>query len=257
MQYLNSNRLFDISSDIVEWDMHSAGISIIQEYKMLTQERIDKLLKLPKDRMNISVGKIGQADSTFARDLDDNFNVVIKEFIKLNNLDIEYDILSIKRDAVFTINKVINTPSIGKFINFVPKNRYHAYVYIKPYEFYFRTDNTIDIKGLCGDKDDRDKILNLHKNGIINFLNEAIKTCEKTNMNRDDINEFCANFVSMYKKKELDFDYYREFNVESRFRYNNMGSEMLLDNIDLSLLNKIDIRHNYLNIILPMINYMC
>jgi hypothetical protein len=208
--------------------------------------------------MNISVGKIGQTDHDFAKALENKFNDVIEQFITQNNLDKEFDILSVKRDAVFTVNKTINYPKIGSFINFIPKHTYHAYLYIKPYEFYFQSDGKIEVKGLCSDEDgQREKILNLHTNGIINLLNETISVCERTNMNRDAINKFCAEIVSLYKKKELDFDYYREFNIESKFRYISVNGIMLLDNITSNLLDKIDIQFNYKNIILPLVNILC
>lgn len=257
MQYLNQNRFFEINSNIVEWDIKSAGISIIQEYKLLPQDKIDKLLSLPKDRRNISIGKIGQSDKDFARILEDKFNEVIDIFIKNNNLDKEYDVLSIKRDAIFTINRQIPNPNIGEFIKFVPKNTYHAYLFLKPYEFYFKSNDDIDVKGLCGDIERRNELLKLHKNGIINFLNEVIKLCERTNMNKRQINKFCSNFVNLYKRKELDFDYYREFNSESMYKYVSMGQTMMVDEIDISLLEKIDITYNYINIILPFINILC
>lgn len=257
MQYLNLNRFFEVNSEIIEWDIKSAGISLIQEYKMLPQAKIEKLLKLPKDNMNRSIGKIGQKDSNFARSLEEKFNDVVNIFIENNNLDIEYDIISIKRDAVFVINRKISKPTIGDFIRFVPKNVYHAYIYLKPYEFYIKANEEMDIKNLCRDINKRNEIIELHRNGILNFLNEAVNLCERTNMNRNQISKFCANFVKLYKNKQLDFDYYREFNIESMFKYVYGGNAMMLDNIDGSLIDNIDIQYNYINIILPMVNLMC
>jgi len=257
MQYLNSSRLFEINSDIIEWDIKSAGMSIIQEYKMISQTKINKLLKLPKDTMNISVGLIGQKDKVFARDLEENFNTVIKLFMEQNNLDIDYDVISVKRDAVFTINREIKKDSIGEFITFIPKNRYHAYIYIKPFEFYLKRNKFPDIKGLSGDKETRNYLLSLHENGILNLIQELVQICETTNMDARKINNFCAEFVAMYKKRELDFDYYREFGTESKFKYVAFNNVMMMDNINASVLRSIDITHNYQKIILPLINLVC
>lgn len=257
MVYLNTNRAFEINSEIIEWDIHSAGISIIQEYQLLSNDKINKLKKLPKDRMNISIGKIGQEDKDFSRILEEKFNEVIKIFLTNNDLDIEYDILSIKRDAAFTINREVKHPTIGEFITFVPKNTYHAYLYIKPYEFLLKRDGSLDVKGLVGDREVRQNILSLHENGIINFINELINLCEGTNLDSKKINTFCAEFIRYYKNKELDFDYYREFTLESAFRYNLNGNEMMMKYIDSNILNNIDISYNYINLILPIINLVC
>ena len=76
-------------------------------------------------------------------------------------------------------------------------------------------------------------------------------------MNLKQLNSFLHEFVKMYKRKELEFDYYREFNVESRFRYQLLGSEIMANNIDSDMLKHVNIEYNYKNIILPLINYIC
>ena len=103
----------------------------------------------------------------------------------------------------------------------------------------------------------RNTILSLHENGIINLFQCVIHIAETTGMNQKEINRFLHDFVDMYKKKELDYDYYREFNVESRYRYQFMGAEMMADQIDESMLEKVNIEYNYKHIILPLINILC
>ena len=71
------------------------------------------------------------------------------------------------------------------------------------------------------------------------------------------MNSFLHSFVEMYKKKELDYDYYREFSVESRFRYQNLNGEIMTDNINEEMLDKVNIEYNYIKFILPLINILC
>jgi len=251
MFYTNINRNFIVNADITEWDIHSANISLIKTFKLLSEDKIHKIEDLNKKDRVIKVGLEMQKDKNFSKQLESHFNDVIKEFIESNNLDQDYDITSIKRDAAFVVNRKITKHQFGKYIDFLPKNHYHAYLYIKPYEFYFGKNNNIDIKGL------RDEIYSLHQNGILTLLNDIVLIAEESNMNTKKINRYLSDYTKAYKNRELDFDMYREFTNESKFKYIMMGNEMLLDNIDDELIEKIDISHNYLNIIMPLIQLLC
>lgn len=250
MFYLNKDRSFIVNSEIIEWDIKSANLSIIKEYNLLSDNKIAKIEKMNKQDRVVFVGKEMAKDKDFSKILEESFNLIIKEFIKLNNLDEEYDVLSIKRDAVFIINKNPLITQLGKYINFIPKNTYTSFIYIKPYEFYF-TNNDIEIKGLS--KNFEDEIKPLHQDGILAFLRDIIDIAANTNMNFRKMNMYLSEFVKAYKKKELPFNYYREFNASSKFKYIMYDNEMLMENIDDTILNNIDIQYNYINIILPLI----
>ena len=257
INFLNISRSFEVNSNIVEWDMKRAGLNIIKEYQLLPSDTIKELEKLSKSECDIKIGKMQITDKDFSKELELKFTDVMKEFMSVNNIDDEYDVTAIKKDACFIINKKITVNEFGKYIKFVPKNAYHAYVYLKPYEIYFKRDGDIDIKGMSSDKNVRNRVIELHKDGILNFIEYVIEIAETTNMDMPKIHKFLHEFVEMYKKKELEFDYYREFNVESRFRYQFLGSEIMADYIDESMLEKTNIEYNYKTIILPMINLIC
>lgn len=254
---LNPARPFEINSKIVEWDMKRAGLSLIKENHLLSESTIKDIERLPKQEADILVGKLQIKDKEFSKNLESAFTDAMNQFLEANNLDIDMDVLSIKKDACFVINKDVKTSEFGNYVKFVPKNDYHAYMYLKPLEIYFKRDGSIDVKGLVGDKKLRNQILEIHENGMVNFLKYVIELSEETNMSPKRINQFLHEFVMMYKNRELDFDYYREFNIESRFRYQFMGAEMMVDHIDESMLSKINIEYNYIHIILPLINLLC
>lgn len=257
INFLNVARSFEVNSSITEWDIRRAGLNITKEFCLLPDDTIKELEKLPKSECDIKIGKMQIKDREFSKVLEQKFTDVMKEFIKVNNIDDEFDVTAIKKDACFVINKKVSVSEFGKYIKFIPKNTYHAYVYLKPYEMYFKRDDIVDIKGLSGDKKLRNHIIELHKNGILNFIEYVIELAETSNMDAMKLNQFLHEFVEMYKKKELDFDYYREFNIESRFRYQMLGSEVMADYIDESMLDKTNIEYNYKNIILPLINLIC
>ena len=257
INYLNISRSFEINSNIVEWDMKRAGLSIIKEFNLLHPDTIKELEKLSKSDCDIKIGKMQITDKEFSKALEQKFTDAMKEFMDNNGIDDTFDVTSIKKDACFIINKKVTCDRIGNYIKFVPKNTYHAYVYLKPYEIYFKRDGDIDIKGMSSDRIIRNNIIELHKDGILNFIEYVIHLAETSNMDMMKISKFLHDFVEMYKKKELDFDYYREFNIESRFRYQFLGSEAMADYIDESMLEKVNIEYNYKTIVLPMINLLC
>lgn len=258
---INSARPFEINSNIVEWDMRRAGIHIIKELELLPKKEIEYFESLPKKESDVAIGKRQIGDKEFSKRLEQGFTDMMNQFLSQNDLDIDFDVISIKKDACFVINRDIKNPRIGNWIEFVPKNKYHAYVNLKPflkkgkgYEFYFSRLDGVDVKGLSSDNDLRKKLISLHEDGILNFLEATIDLAEKTGLDPRQMNQFLHSFVEMYKKKELDYDYYREFSIESKFRYNFLGNEMMTNRIDESMLEKIRIDFNYIHIIMPLIN---
>lgn len=220
---------------------------------------------MPKKDADIAIGKLQIKDKDFSKKLDQAFTDIMNTFLDANHIDKDFDVTSIKKDACFVINKNIKTSEFGKYIKFIPKNEYHAYMYLvpiklpkrtggSPLEIYFHKDDTLDIKGLVGDRRIREKILDLHKDGILNFLSYTVFLAEKTGLNPKEMNSFLHEFVEMYKNKELDFDYYREFNIESKFRYQLYDTETMADLIDNQMLKRVNIEYNYTHIILPLIN---
>lgn len=253
---INTTRPFEVNSSIIEWDMKRAGPNLIKEFGLLPMKEIEKLELLSKKECDIAIGKLQIKNVEFSKELDKAFTDSMIMFLNENGIDKELDVISIKKDACFVINKKISKFKFGKYIEFIPKNQYHAYININPFEFYFKRNGEIDIKGLIGDKKKRSEIIKLHENGMINFLFYIVDLAEKTNLSTKQINEFLHRFVEMYKQRELEFDYYREFNVESRFRYQFAGAEVMADRIDESMLQKVDIRYNYIHLILPIINLL-
>lgn len=254
---LNTARPFEINSIITEWDMKRAGLNIIREFELLPEKEIERIESLPKLEGDIAVGKLQLKDREFSKELEKKFTDVMNLFLSTNEIDIDFDVISIKKDACFIINKKVITSNFGTYIQFVPKNQYHAYLYLKPFEFYFKRDGSIDIKNLCSDKEKRKEIMKSHKDGILNLLQYVIDLAETSQFDHRKMNRFLHEFVELYKKKELDFDYYREFNIENRFRYQFLDSEIMADAIDESMLEKVNILYNYKTIILPLINVVC
>lgn len=229
--------------------MKSANISICEEYGLLSQSKIDKIKAMPKARRERAIGMLELKDRIFMKNLESKFDEVVAEFIKQNELELDWDILSIRKDAIFVINRTIKKERIGKHIVFRPKGKYSHHMYINPYDIYINSD-TIDIKGINDEK------IILHENGILSLIRMICK-CQGEPNPKKSLNDLFSDFVSSYKKRELDYDFYREFNPSSMYRVNLFGNDVLMENIDSDdLLSKTCIDYNYEKIILPMIRML-
>lgn len=247
----NLKRSITYNAEIIEWDIKSGNISMMEAYNLYPLDKIIKISKLPKEKRNRTVGYIMQKDKIFAKELENSFNHTVESFLKSNELDPDFDVLSIKRDAIFVINHDIKKDRFIKrmddsyIIQFIPKNHYHAAILLPNYEFYLKEDK-IDVKGL----DDTE--CDLHKNGILLFISEVISRLEKRSI--FDLHDYTSAFVKAYKHKELPFEYYREFAPRGGYRVSfGENDDGIFDELDENDLNDLNISYNYKNIILPIL----
>ena len=146
--WFNPNIEYIFDTDIIEYDMKDAGFNIIKEYRLLPERTIKDLEMLGKgiDR-HIAIGKMQGKDKEFSDRLSQKFAEMRAVFIDSNSLA-DSDIISVKKDAIFTI-KECDVTMFGN-IHFAEKNRYSSYIRfsnIGDIEIYY-SDNGMDIKGL-------------------------------------------------------------------------------------------------------------
>jgi len=238
-----------ISSKIREYDMREAGFNLIKEYNLLSDKKIKYLSSLDKKQRTIQIGIYMRDDQKFNKDLTSSFKKARKIFFEMNNIE-DNEVLSIKKDAVFLINKTAITTVIGKYIEFRNKNTYTSYHYINGYEFYYNKD-IIDVKGIS------DSTVKKHSEGFLIFLNRIMKLIEDNDSYRTF--DYLKKFVRDYKQFNLNTQYYKEFNNKSLFAINKPNSKCIFYS---DTLNKADIKYtnigyNYSNYILYFIqNFM-
>lgn len=230
---------------IEEWDIRSANTSLMRRYKLVPSRQIDKLEMMPKSKREVSVGLMIQRNREFGIALEEAFTKIIEEFIEANRLDPEYDIVSIKKDAVFVRSRELRKSDFGDDIvdaegitrppvQFVRKNQYTGFLYLPKYEVYYAPKN-FAIKGVA------DESIPLHEKGMLYFLENVFGYA------RDwiELNAFLKEYSGCYKRRELEYDAYREFTSDSKFRVNLFGNEVMMDDIDDDLLELTDISFNY------------
>ncbi len=249
MMSINRTNTLDpfIHHEIInEWDIKSANTSLMRYYNLIDSKLIDKFEKMNKQHREEAVGRLSKKDKDFSKLLEKSFNNIINEFMEINNLDFDKDIIAIKKDAVFVRNKEIRHNIFGNgAVNFINKNTYSGCLLIPNYEFYYSKDK-IDVKGI------NDNSIHYHQDGVLSLISLLMQNGH----NWIELNQLLKDYAQVYKQRQLPFNAYREFNSLSKFRVNLYGEEILMDDIDEDLIEDVNISFNYLKIYLPILKIL-
>lgn len=205
--WVNPNIEYLFSGEIIEYDMRDAGFNLIQQYRLLPQEKIQELMKLGKgETRHRAIGILQGKDKAFSKALLDKFAEIRTVFISANNLS-DNNIISVKKDAIYTIGQCSKL-QFGR-IEFAEKNKYSSYVRFTDnmgIEVYY-SSNTVDIKGMG------DSAINRHRLYMLDFIKSMISYLEQNNSYAK---RYLRGFTQDYKMGDLDEEFYVEFNNLSR-----------------------------------------
>lgn len=166
--------------------------------------------------------------------------VDIRKIFFINNDLVDSDIISIKKDAIFTTKSCDNT-QFGH-CNFVEKNKYSSALLLPKYEIYYNKEK-IDIKGISDTAYDRLEV-------IINWLKELFEVIEEKG-----VSVALSKTISLYdnyKHKKLPDGFYVTFNSASSFVFHDI-SELAEDATNMDV---IDIRFNLEHLLIPVIEIL-
>ena len=222
--YLNKNIQFLISRFIREYDMSKSNISILLYKGYINQSEFDYYASLPKLQRQIKIGLLLRDNPDVSELLKEGMIEIRNKFIIENGLD-ETNVLSIKNDAFFVIDKVPNKLKFDN-VEFREKNVYTSYYCINNLELYYhlnQVDNTeyLDVKGMSEENEA------LHKEYFTDFLLTLFWSAQV-----DSIEETIKLLTTVYDEYinlRLDVNYYREFNNLSKFRLSVNGKHYLAD----------------------------
>ena len=221
--WLNPDIEYLFNEEIIEYDIRDAGFSIIKEFKLLPKEKIQELELMGKGlNRHKAIGILQRDDKELSNQLLNRFADVRDIFVQANSLTSD-DIISVKKDAFFTIKKC-NRLKFGQVI-FAEKNKYTSYLRFPNthnVEIYY-SSNGLDIKGI-GDIGQ-----NRHRLTMLEFLQNIIPRIETKD---ESVKRYLMNFIRRYKSNDLEEEYYLEFNNLS------------------STINPI---YNYQNILIPLV----
>lgn len=238
----SANIDFLLNNYVREYDISKANINILLHRKLITEDLYNFLKQSDRMVRQVTIGKMLRDNPSLSEELKNGIIETKQRFFEVNNIQ-DYEVLSIKNDAVYLINKI---PKITKFdnIEFACKNIYTSYYKIFNVEYYYYFDivnniENIDIKGIGDDK------LEYHKNHFLEFLLVIFNSAQV-----DDIKEtinLLKIFSDKYLKMGLDIEYYRNFNASSLYslkpimKYSSVNAKFLPEKHK----DIIDISHNY------------
>jgi len=232
--YQSPDIIYLKNTNIIEYDMKDAGLSIIKEFKLLDTVTINYLDNLNKTDKLVAIGRKYIGNKTFSKKHVIGFSKARCLFVDNNSIK-DYEILSIKKDAIFVINKVADDLKIGKNILFVSKHIYTSYMKLFNLEIYYNSvDDTIDIKGIGNN-------IYLHKNSFIELIKDFMRMKENNNGSINHMYDIFKHIVVKYKSMRYTVSYYREFNNLSLYKL-NIGNSYYIK--DIGDKNIIDISYN-------------
>jgi len=236
-----------IAKRIIEYDIRSANVNLCRYYNLLDEDELNKIENMQKHDRVVYIGCKMRDDKEFSKKLSKAFKYMRREFFIANGI-LDSDILSIKKDAIFVINKRCRNTKF-KNVEFVEKNIYSSYHKLNGLELYYSGKNDIlDVKGID------DSSLYQHKK-FINVLKRMFKLLELNK--REEFIKFIKRFSEDYKNKRLAYEYYKEFKSDGCYTLiqNDDSKKIIygLDNVDSTINDILSINYNYIAYILPII----
>lgn len=242
--YLNDSYRYLKNVTITEYDIRSAGFSVLTYRKLLPADELEKLSKLDKHTRTVKEGLLQREHPKIAEEIVNTLSKVRQAFVLLNKIPDE-SILSIKKDAMFLINQTPQTLVIKDVFEWRKKGVYTSYLQLPgKKEFYYNgREDKLDVKGLS--KEVVEKQNNFLLKDIKNFLRSGER------VNQEMIFSLLKSYREKYLKRQLPLEVYRELDSG----YFRVG-DYQMESIDEDMKNEIDISQNYMNYILPLIQAM-
>lgn len=239
------------ANNIYEYDIKKANINILLALGAIDINYYNKLYSLPRMERQIEIGWLLRRYPNMSDILSDGIIKYKKLFFENNNLE-DSDILSIKNDAIFIINKIPKYTCFDN-IEFINKNTYSSFIKIlKNIEIYFKSDmiNNIfqfDVKGI------NDELLKLHENYMCFWISSILYNIELGDL--EIVIKDIKNFYNDYVSRSLPIEYYRSFDSISQYNIILNGTRYLLNSINDKYIDNIDISTN-LYIIRQLFGYV-
>lgn len=226
---------------IYEYDIAKANISALLYGKRISEDEYNRFLSMDKNQREREIGLWIRNDNTVYKCISDGIKYAKHQLVFSNNIE-DYEILSIKNDAIFTLRELYNT-EFGPF-KFVPKNVYSIYMQLQELEIYYidnleeggYTSTTIDIKGINDEK------IPLHTGGILDTICD---TCFMIQRGNDyQVIQYLMDVYEKYINRVLPINYYRSFDSSSTFSVQTQTLNFRTDLADETMVGYLNIDRN-------------
>lgn len=257
VNYLNTSiSPFFISTFIKEYDMRQSNISVLRYKGIINDKEFEYYSNLPKLERQIKIGLLQKEKPELANLITSTMTQLRNQFIHQNNLSVS-NVLSIKNDAFFILSPFPSNTVVADKIEFRVKNTYTSYYLFNRDEFgpkiecYYYLNRmeekeNLDIKGISDDS------IHLHENYFIDLLKTVFYSAE-TEPIEETIN-LLTTIYQNYITRNMEVEYYREFNANSKYLLNVGGMFYTADFIDKKDIQYLVINNN-LNILRELISF--
>jgi len=210
---------FLFHTNIVEYDMVAASVSVCERYKLLPKEKIEWLKLLPKDRRTREMGMM-QKDKEFSDKMISGLLETRDRFIEVNQIK-DSDIISLHSDALFFVMKHEIENKVNN-IEFKMKNQYCAYMKYDKHIEMFYTGESIDFKQVNKD------LISQHALGINMYLNKIFEKIENYD---ETVVEYIAEMNSKYLQDKLPDFFYLPWGKLGKYKIDNLQLFSFLANV--------------------------
>ena len=136
---------------IYEYDISKANINVLYSKGAIDKNTYDYLYAANRDIRQVYIGKLQKENKEIVNILKAGIIEAKKCLFEANNIQ-DYEVLSIKNDAVFIINRQLQNTQFG-LINFKCKNKYTSFYKFNNLEVYYFYDSfskneVIEVKGI-------------------------------------------------------------------------------------------------------------
>lgn len=230
------------NSFIYELDIQKANINVLYSKGVISKDIYDYLYNSERMARQVYVGKL-QKDPEVVKILKQGIIEAKQQLFLANNIQ-DYEVLSIKNDAVFMIGRIPENRDFG-YIHFIPKNTYTGFYKALNLEMYYyynpmKKEENLDVKGL-GTKN-----IEMHTQYFYQFLKDLFYTVQCNGI--EVALRLMKDYYMQYITLQLPVGHYRKFNPESdyhtKIKTNPVGTGFCIVNATDNQKPILDISYN-------------
>lgn len=245
MLYKEKNYTIDLpyifNQYIREYDMSKANISILAEKGVITRNSYIQLYNSDRMYRQIYIGKMIKMNPQIQEVLNEGIIEYKQKLFEYNGI-LDNDIVSIKNDAVFILNKAPTVLNFDNVISFVHKNTYTSFMKLYSMEVYYGSDmnsEVIDVKGI------KDEDLELYHLDFLEIIINFFRNIQR--YGAEVALQYITSVIHNYVSLELPINTYRRFRSSNDFIFNGHTVSYGVSQLDDTLENKklIDISYNF------------
>ena len=229
---------------IREYDLEAAGLSVIREGGLVPEEEASALASLPKAERLVRVGLLCRDRPEVLDAVEEGTKRAVGAFCEANGIGAD-DIISVKRDAVFTLVQA-SVLEVGRHLRFREAARYSSYYNLSGVEFYYQSRrDELTVKGLGG------RVLEAHGPHLLSVLRGLMRAAEGSS--REALMRSLADRRRRYVRLELEEECYREMNSGSMFRLRTTLAGHELRSESFPGWGELDPIYNYMSYLVPLV----